>query len=721
MFQSGQYRRAVILLFLVVFQALLPGLTKGQQSQLEALPAMKDLNGYFPFRPPNELEAWAKRKSHVRRQLQVALGLWPLPINRPTVEPTIHGLINQDGYTIEKVYFDNGLGLYVTGNLYKPKKIDGKIPGVLCPHGHFRNGRFGKQSDRDVQKAIAEGGETFESNTRNVIQARAANLAKMGCVVFVYDMIGYADSQQINAIISHGFAKQRLKLATPERWGLYSPQAESNLQTVMGLQTWNSIRALDFLESLPEVDAQRLGVTGASGGGTQTFILCALDDRPKAAFPAVMVSTAMQGGCTCENCAYLRIGTGNVEFAGMFAPKPLGLTAANDWTKEMETKGYPELKKLYELFQAPQHLHMTSRLEFGHNFNQVSREAMYRWFKTHLEFDGEPVESEIDFLSQNELTVFDDTLHSRPKGGEAFEVGLLKRIAERDRKLLEEKLFSKNTTPEDFEETIGGFLDVVSACGRESLGDAKYVELKADNAAIARFDHTFSIGQSGGKGIFRENHPNPSVAFDVLLLDRNGSLPSDSDSLSNDLFQQLQENNIGVQTFRGPWTGRKEPARRVNNPREAAGYTLGYNAPELVQRALTWRPNTKHMSFTPASFVVALDRSVLEVAVNAHQLANDPNIAGVVVNTSGFRFDKINDIRDPDLLPGASKYYDLPGLLSMLAPKPLLLIGEDETSARIVVRAYAVNGKKQNLTLVEKMDDEAVTTITNWIKENAKQ
>ncbi len=82
-------------------------------------------------------------------------------------------------------------------------------------------------------------------------------------------------------------------------------------------------------------------MTGASGGGTQTFMLAAIDDRLASAFPAVMVSTGMQGGCVCENCSLLRVGTGNVEIAGLFAPKPQGLSAANDWTKEMMTKGSP--------------------------------------------------------------------------------------------------------------------------------------------------------------------------------------------------------------------------------------------------------------------------------------------------------------------------------------------------------------------------------------------
>src|SRR5262249_34694082 len=148
--------------------------------------------------------------------------------------------------------------------------------------------------------------------------------------VFHYDMVGHADSQQIKHMAGFTDAKAQLRL-----------------QSFMGLQTFNSIRALDFLLTLPDVDPARIGVTGASGGGTQTFILCAIDDRPAVAFPAVMVSTAMQGGCICENCCYLRQETGNLEFAALFAPKPLAMTGANDWTKEIEAKGLPELKALY--------------------------------------------------------------------------------------------------------------------------------------------------------------------------------------------------------------------------------------------------------------------------------------------------------------------------------------------------------------------------------------
>ncbi len=280
---------------------------------------LKDLNGYFPFTVSANPEAWKQRAEYVRRQLLVATGLWPMPTKTPA-NAVIHGKVDRDGYTVEKVYLESFPGFYVTGSLYRPKGKSGKLPGVLSPHGHFPNGRFYETPFKEVREQFVNGAERFDVGGRYPLQARCVQLARMGCVVFMWDMVGYADSQQISEAVAHRFKQRRPEMETPTDWGFFSPQAELHLQSIMGLQTYNSIRVLDWFSELPDVDPKRIGVTGESGGGTQTMLIGALDPRPAVLFPAVMVSTAMQGGCTCENCDYLRVGTGNIEFAAMAAP-----------------------------------------------------------------------------------------------------------------------------------------------------------------------------------------------------------------------------------------------------------------------------------------------------------------------------------------------------------------------------------------------------------------
>ncbi|HEX6986119.1 MAG TPA: acetylxylan esterase, partial [Planctomycetaceae bacterium] len=309
---------------------------------------------------------------------------------------------------------------------------------------------------------------------RYPLQARCVQLARMGCVVFHYDMLGYADSVPITFEVAHRFAKQRPELSGPDRWGLFSAQAELRLINALGLQTWNSIRALDWVASLPDVDPSRIGVTGASGGGTQTFLLAAVDDRVAAAFPAVMVSTAMQGGCTCENASYLRVGTGNIELAALAAPRPLGMTGANDWTREIETKGLPELKRLYALLGVPDRVE-GRYFPFEHNYNAVSRRMMYEFFNRHLNLGVEGPIEERDFvpLTREELTVWDER-HPKPATDEIAEVALMRTL---DRAAREQVLRlgpDHGGSLAEFRCFVGGAYDVMIGRSLSETGDVTF-------------------------------------------------------------------------------------------------------------------------------------------------------------------------------------------------------------------------------------------------------
>ena len=632
---------------------------------------LKDLNGYFPFTPPTTKEEWGQRSEKLRHALKVSVGLFPEP-DRSPLNPVIHGKIDCGNFTVEKVYFETRPGFFLTGSLYRPKGGSGKRPGVLCPHGHWNEARFYDAGEASVKKQIKEGAEAVLETGRNPIQARCVGLARLGCTVLQYDMLGYCDNDQISYQLAHRFAKQRPEMIAEKNWGLYTPQAESHLQSIMMLQTWNSMRAIDFLQGLDDVDPERIAVTGASGGGTQTFAISALDPRVKVSMPAVMISTAMQGGCTCENSTFMRVTDGNIAFAALFAPKPLGLTAANDWTKEMATKGFPELKKTYEILGAPDKIMLHDRTEFGHNYNLPSRQAMYRWFNEHLDLGSRKpdVEQPYKRLTEKDLTVWDDK-HPKPKGGDDFERKLLVALTEDSAKKV-------TADPE------------VARRGWEVVLDSKLQEAgKVEWQLVSKKDRGSYLEMPGLHNNSTYNEQVPVVwlypkanwnkhAVIWLSADGKAGLYDQNGEPRAEVKKLLADGNsvCGIDLFlQGEFVADGKAVsetRRVMNPRESAAYTLGYNRPLFVQRlhdvlsAITMIRNDQ-----PGAEKIDL----VGLKGAGHWAAAANFVAGealdrVAIETGGFEFIKVKKIRDPDLLPGAAKYGDVGGLIKLAAKAP---------------------------------------------------
>ncbi|MCX8108416.1 MAG: hypothetical protein N3G20_06395, partial [Verrucomicrobiae bacterium] len=710
-FWSGVFLRAVVAAGFaggfgcaILGADLLPrALPQGQLPNDVRLGPLKDLDGYFPFTPCRSVDEWNRRAERVRRQMLVALGLWPFPTRTP-LNAVIHGKIERDDYSVEKVYFESLPGFYVTGNLYRPKgSPNGKRkPGILSPHGHWRDGRFHDAGIEVVRREIVEGAERFEEGGRSPLQARCVQLARMGCVVFHYDMIGYADSVQIPQSLAHGFSKQRPEMNTEENWGLFSPAAEAHCQSVMGLQTWNSIRALDFLLSLPDVDPERIGVTGASGGGTQTFILCAVDPRPTLAFPAVMVSTAMQGGCTCENACLLRIGTGNVEFAALFAPKPLGLTSANDWTREMSTKGFPELKQHYAMLGHPENVMLKRGEHFGHNYNYVSRAAMYAWVNRHFKLGlPEPIiESDYRRLTREEMSVWNGE-HHKPEGGPEFERRLLKYLTEDAKKLLQQA----TSDPQTFRRIWGGGIDIVFGRNFGDVGDVRAISKTSRNLEGVPCEILLLRNETHGEELpVICLKPGSDPRSFVVWADVNGKAglfdgsPASEPRLRTEI-KEILDAGVGVVgvdlLFQGEFLAdgkQLTKARKVNNPREAAAYTFGYNHALFAQRVHDLLTVVKHLK----------TQGVETVGLAGFEGAG-PWVAGAVaqgmgavtcaaLDTQGFRFGKVLDIYHVDFLPGGAKYGDLAGMLALAPPTRLWVTGETENSLSIARQQFAAAG-----------------------------
>jgi len=536
----------------------------------------KTLNDYFPFAVPKTKEEWLARRQVVREQVLVSHGLWPMP-EKAMLEATIHGKIERDGYTVEKVFFASTPGHYVTGNLYRPsgdEKKSKKYPAVLCPHGHWNNGRLFENPEANAKKEIASGAEKFIEGAMYPLQARCQMLARMGFVVFFYDMIGYADSKAIPHILKSG---------VPHPDGFADAEGELRLQSLMGLQTWNSIRALDFVESLPDVDAKRIGITGASGGGTQTFVLAAIDDRVTAAFPAVMVSTAMQGGCICENCSLFRVGTGNIELAALFAPKPMAMSGAKDWTEEIETKGYPELKQLWKLMGKEENVLAKAFPQFPHNYNQVAREMMYGWFNKHLLGADKPV-AELPFkpVPPEELRVFDDK-HPRPKD-ELKSKALRAKLTEASDKQIAKLLTTDKASAEKYQTFLKVALRAMIAdelpaeiAIRSGPVETKHEGFVMHRAVLGRKGEADAVPHAGVVGPKADGrvvvwlHPKGRAS----LLDGEKLVPA-AKALVDAGFAVVAPDVLGI--------GDLAPEKPFAVSEIYAGFTYGYNRPLFAER-----------------------------------------------------------------------------------------------------------------------------------------
>ena len=625
---------------------------EGLASKDARLGAPKTLNDFFGFTPPKSLAEWQARKTLVREQVAVALGLWPLP-EKAALNAVVHGKVERDGYSVEKVFFESTPGHFVSGNLYRPTAArtagDGKRPAVLFAHGHWADGRLHDAGEPAGQAAVQRGEESDLARGRFFMQAIPVTLARLGFVVFQHDMVGYAESTAIPHILRSG-------VAHPD--GFADVAGELRLQSLTGLQTWNSVRALDFLCTLPDVDPKRLAVTGASGGGTQTFLLAAIDDRIAAAFPAVMVSTGMQGGCVCENASHLRRDTGNVEIAGLIAPKPVAMSGANDWTREVMTKGLPELRQLYKMHGAEEAVAAKAWVQFPHNYGQPSREFMYGWFCKHLlNAPGPVVEATYVPLPVAELKVYDAT-HPRPAselGAKALRVALAKASdaqlaalpAEAKAKVVAGALrallgtavpAAGDVTVADYAATDGpGYTRHAATLGRAGSGDAApavgYVPADFDHATAVLWVHPNGLASAEGKaGVTPEVAALVKAGVAVLAIDVLG---------------------VGGQAFAKP--------RAVD--KNYAGFTFGYNralVAERVHDVLTALGNLRDNAKIKAVHLVGFG-DLGPVALLAAALA--PGSFGkVVADANRFRFDAVTSMDDPMMLPGAVKYGGLPGL-----------------------------------------------------------
>lgn len=327
-------------------------------------------------------EEWESKRPRLRREYLDMLGLWPLPEKTP-LKATVTGTVDRDkeGVLIEKVHFQSKPGLYVTGNLYRPKMGSGKMPAVLYVCGHSGRGRDGNKT------AFQDHGVWFASN---------------GYVCLIIDTLQLGEIPGIH----HGTYREG-------RWWW-----QACGYTPAGVECWNGVRAIDYLVSRPDVDAERIAVTGISGGGAATFWIAAADERVKCAVPvsgmsdleSYVTNKVINGHC---DCMFL-INTYQWEWttiAALVAPRPM-LFANSDNDRIFPMDGnrriLARLQKLYQFYGHPE-LVDEYVSKGGHEDRLDLRVAAFQWINKHLKGDARPVNhTEFKPLPGPELRVFAD-------------------------------------------------------------------------------------------------------------------------------------------------------------------------------------------------------------------------------------------------------------------------------------------------------------------------
>jgi lysophospholipase L1-like esterase len=659
-----------------------------------ALRTLKDK--YHPWTPPATLAEWEALAPRLRRQIQMASGLWPLPEKGP-LEPKQHGTLDRGDYIVERISFTSMPGLTVTGNLYRPKNIQGRVPGILCTHGHTLHGRFQDNGDQTAQRWMNMGAEQFYSGARMALQARSVQMARMGCVVFHYDMIGNADSKTL----SH-------------RGGFSDADASLWLHSKLGLQTWNSLRCVDYLLSRDDVDPTRIAINGGSGGGTQTMLAGALDSRIAQAFPAVMVSTNMQGGCICENADYLRIGINNVAIAALFAPRPQGMSGANDWTINIETLGLPELKQVYGLYGQADQVSARCWPQFPHSFNQPSREYLYELLNRDLQLNLPTPVRQTDFwpLTREELSIDGDqpvsSLHDLPENE------LRDRLRERDRAMFQALLKSSD---QDYRTVIGGALQVMLSPDQQTASKTDVQTQKlTENIVKQTFLATTETQQIPGCLLT----PDGEVQGLALWFDPAGTGHLfNAQGLPEKAVQQLLDQHWAVASadlyLTGPeadsqnrYVQRFHQITTSHEPstpgEDYSGFVYGYNRPLISERVSDIQHITEALNLKNYKAVAWIGTgeaglwTILSRAAQADSSQADGPLEKTIVVLNAFRFSELTSAADPDFLPGALKYGGIGGLAGLISPAPLQLYvsaGGEEELAPLSARY----GEKSGLTI----------------------
>jgi cyanophycinase len=595
---------------------------------------------------------WEKRLPRLRREYLDMLGLWPLPEKTP-LDAKVTGNVERSEVVIEKLHYQSRPGLYVTGNLYRPKTVSGKLPAILYVCGHSGRGRDGNKT------AFQDHGMWFARN---------------GYVCLIVDTL------QLGEVGGKHHGTYNLG-----RWWWHS-----FAYTPAGVECWNGVRGIDYLVSRPDVDAERIGVTGISGGGASTVWIAAADERVKVAVPVSGMSDlqsyvsnkVINGHC---DCMFL-VNTYRWEWttiAALVAPRPmLFANSDNDSIFPMDgnRRIIAKLRQVYKMYDKPDLVdeHVSKG---GHDYRPHLRLAIFKWFNVHLKKDKSAIKDADDPpLPGKELRVFpeDKDLPKDALNAKVDEVF----VARADVRLPEEKEFAQWKT---------GLMNRLRQRSFRTFPD----RVPAPRGGVGGGDFALRGGAVVAGEANLSLTINPPVVLSatvrssglLVLLNEDEDESKGLPAWARDLAGRREVQLLSTRgTGKGKWT-QSSPPNYVERSHALLGRTVDQGRVWDAITVVRWLQATRGR---PSWAIAGRGQAGI---IAAYAALFEPSITDVTI------VDPPASHRDGPHFLGVLRVLDIPEALGLLAPRQLTLIGAVEEAFRRTVRIYKLAGAADKLKM----------------------
>lgn len=651
---------------------------------------------------------WQKRQAAKKEAIWQAIGKFPA--NKTPLNVRITSTIHKDTYRIENIIYESLPNYFVTASLFIPNQLANKAPAILFCSGH-----------------------SAQAYRRDIYQIPLLNLVNKGFVVLAIDPVSQGERLQYFDAVKQASA---IGGSTSEH-SYPAPQAFLIGQSVARYFVWDGIRAIDYLVSRPEVDAERIGVHGLSGGGTQTAYIAALDERVKAAAPAgyitgykrLIESIGVQDGE--QNFFHgLKSGIDHADFIEIRAPKPtLIMATTSDFFNISGTRDvYSRVKRAYAAFGKAENVDMVEG-DYVHGYTQNIREHMYAFFQKHLNLPGSSKEDSLTLLTEKEL-------QKTSTGQLATSEKFMETVQSLNEKEATQYIDRLATARQNLTQHLAKVKGSVGTIAGVRVPTTK--EQAVFTGRIVKENYHIERYFIEGEG----DYPVPFLLYKPLGAVRKVAIyvhPEGKSKANTALIEKLLAEEIAVVVPDLLGTGELAP---INHKGDATIQGVSYNiwfTSVLNGRSIVGfqasdllRLKKSIQGLYPAAPFSLISQGQMSPTI-LHATAVVPEFDNIVLLNPYSSYQSIveQNFYQPtyvfSMVAGALKQYDLPDLAALLAPKKLWIANtvdgngkaiSQQTSKQnygIVLQAYQQRGKEEAFRL-DDLGNDNWQDLANWLK-----